>query len=432
MIARSICFCIFILLSDFTYSQQPPNIVLIMADDLGYEALSLYGNDFNESPNLQEMASKGMLFENSHSTPLCTPSRIQLMTGKYNFRNYVGFGILDSNEKTFGHLLQEAGYETCVVGKWQLYGYERQWELAGGRKGSFPEEAGFDDYCLWQIEQVGSRYKDPLIHTKRTGLKTYLGKYGPDLFADYAEEFMTKHAAGPFFLYYPMVLTHAPFEPTPDLPEFEGYSPDQNLNEPKYFPAMVRYMDSIIGRLIRKCEELDIAGNTLFIFMGDNGTDRKVISRVNGHEIQGNKGRTTNFSTHVPMIAYWPGRIKENSIYSGLIDFTDFVPTLMDVAGVNISGKLMNLDGISFYPVLTGNLSPKNRREWVFCHYDPNWGGREKSRFIYNLDWKLYDSGEIYNLKEDIHETNPISFEDLNRQEKTVVKKFRKIMNTMY
>src|SRR5690606_17862448 len=352
--------------------QDPPNIILIMADDLGYEALSVYGNDHNKSPNIERMVSQGMLFESSHSTPLCTPSRVQIMTGKYNFRNYVGFGILDPGEITFGHLLQEAGYETCIAGKWQLYGYERQWELAGGRKGSLPEDAGFDQYCLWQIHEVGSRYKNPKIHTKAQGLQTYEGEYGPDLFVEYIEEFMEDQTEGPFFVYYPMVLTHDPFEPTPELPEYSGYDPQQKENDPKYFPAMVKYMDKIIGRIIKKTEDLGIAENTLILFVGDNGTDRKVISSVNGEEIQGNKGNTTNYSTHVPTIAYWPGHIEPRGVHSGLIDFTDFVPTLLEVARHDDEVDKMALDGISFYPILSGDESLKDQRDWIFCHYDPN------------------------------------------------------------
>src|SRR5690606_34265483 len=117
----------------------------------------------NKTPNLDRMAQEGMRFTHAYSTPLCTPTRVQLMTGKYNFRNYIGFGLLDKKEKTFADLLKAEGYVTGITGKWQLLGNEKQRALAGGKIGSTPEEAGFDQYCLWQVGKLGSRYKDVLI-----------------------------------------------------------------------------------------------------------------------------------------------------------------------------------------------------------------------------------------------------------------------------
>ncbi len=138
-----------------------PNIILIMADDLGYETLGVNGSTAYSTPNLDELAATGMRFTAAYSTPLCTPSRVQLMTGKYNFRNYVGFGILDPQERTFGHMMQDAGYATLVAGKWQLYGNKAQRERFN-RTGATPNEAGFDVYHLWQIDsRPPSRFKNP-------------------------------------------------------------------------------------------------------------------------------------------------------------------------------------------------------------------------------------------------------------------------------
>lgn len=414
-----------------SFAQQSPNIILIMADDLGYEALPMYGNDLNQTPNLEKMAAGGMLFEHCYSTPLCTPSRVQIMTGKYNFRNYTGFGILNPLEETFAHMLKSRGYSTCVVGKWQLYGNQRQRELAGGKPGALPEEAGFDDYRLWQVQERGSRYKNPHIDTRGEGVKTYLDQYGPDLFIEYIEQYMENHIEGPFFLYYPMVLTHDPFEPTPLQEDYKTYDPEQRTNDPQYFPEMVRYMDMIIGRIVQKTRQLGIADHTLILFVGDNGTDRDVISHVNNTEIRGNKGFTTNYSTHVPMIAYWPRRIRPGSRYEGLIDFTDFVPTILDVTQTDWDGELMGLDGISFYPVLMGDHSPKHKREWVFCQYDPRWGNFQKRRFVHDTQWKLYENGEIFNVENDLEEMHPLKEADLNPEERSVIQKFRSILNEM-
>ena len=196
-------------------NSQKPNIVLIMADDLGYETIGAYGSKMYQTPNLDKLVEEGMRFDHCYSTPLCTPSRVQLMTGKYNFRNYIGFGLLDPAERTFGHLMQDAGYKTCVVGKWQLLGNKRQQELAGGRIGSCPNEAGFDEYCLWQIDKLGSRYKHPTLSISGEETRKIEGGYGPDVFLEYIEKFIERNSGKPFFLYYPMVITHDPFVPTP-------------------------------------------------------------------------------------------------------------------------------------------------------------------------------------------------------------------------
>ena len=202
MIKRSLHFCLYgiTLLSVLTQCQQPsanafrtkPNVILIMADDLGYETLGTYGGQSYSTPNLDRLAQTGMRFDYCYSTPLCTTSRVQLMTGKYNFRNYIGFGLLDPGEVTFGHLMKEAGYNTCVVGKWQLYGNARQRKLAG-RGGALPLDAGFDSWCLWQMKDRGFRYKDPTLDIDSAGLVNFPRDYGPDVFARYIDGYLEKN-----------------------------------------------------------------------------------------------------------------------------------------------------------------------------------------------------------------------------------------------
>ena len=207
-------------------AQSSPNIILIMADDLGFETLGANGSDDYETPNLDLLAREGMNFTQTYAMPLCTPSRVQIMTGKYNFRNYIGFGLLDPNELTFADYLKEAGYKTFIAGKWQLFGNEKQRALAAGKVGSLPEEAGFDEYFLWQIKELGSRYKDPLI-SANSGTQTYEGKYGPDLFTEQVKLFMEKAKDGPFFIYYPMAFTCAPFVPTLQIQALRNLIPNQ-------------------------------------------------------------------------------------------------------------------------------------------------------------------------------------------------------------
>ena len=425
-------FWIVILFSIYSLqAQQPPNIILILADDLGYEVLPAYGNQMHQTPALDRMAAGGMVFENAHAMPLCTPSRVKLMTGKYNFRNYIGFGLLDPTEKTMAHWLKEQGYATCVVGKWQLYGNARQRELAGGKIGSLPEEAGFDSYRLWQVRDLGSRYKDPLLETKGIGLEKFDGKYGPDLFTEYLEDFVTEQAGKPFFVYYPMALTHDPFEPYPGSPDFAGYDPKNRTNDPRYFPGMVTHMDKLVGRIIDKVAELGIAENTLILFVGDNGTDRKVVTPFNGQELRGNKGYTNDLGTHVPLLAYWPGKIAPGSRNENLIDLTDFLPTLLEATGRDPAALPGPLDGISFYPQLTEPAYSGAVREWVFCHYAPNWGNFTPRNFVYDTDWKYYADGEIYDLRSDPLEAQPLGFGELDATGKKAIRKFRKVVKQM-
>jgi arylsulfatase A len=132
---------------DKTHADKP-NIILIMADDLGYECLGCYGSTSYKTPVLDELARTGVRFDNCHSQPLCTPSRVKIMTGRYNSRNYTNFGHFDFNEKTFAHVMKTAGYATCIAGKWQLM----------GRGAAGPYDAGFDEYCLWHMEDAFALY----------------------------------------------------------------------------------------------------------------------------------------------------------------------------------------------------------------------------------------------------------------------------------
>jgi arylsulfatase A-like enzyme len=408
-------------------AEKKPNVILIMADDLGYETLGAYGGISYATPNLDKLANEGMRFDHCYSTPLCTPSRVQIMTGKYNNSNYIGFGLLDPNEKTFGHYMQEAGYTTYIAGKWQLLGNAHQQKLAGGQVGTTPEKAGFDDYCLWQIDQLGSRYKDPTLSTKKDGTRTYPGKFGPDIFLENIKAFMEDNKENPFFVYYPMALTHDPFVPTPNNKEFKGFNAMSKVNDTAYFGEMVHYMDMIVGKIVGATEKLGILENTLILFVGDNGTDRDVISRFNGSDVQGNKGYTTDAGTHVPLIANWMGRIAPNSVNNNLIDFTDFLPTLLDLSG-NGGLKPVALDGISFYPQLFGDHS--NKRDWIFCHYAPNWGKFENKRYVQNKKWKLYENGELYNLQTDILEENPLLKDNYPEALASVIAAFRQVLES--
>ena len=241
----------------------PPNIVLIMADDLGYETLTVNGGESYQTPFLDQLAANGMRFTHAYSNPLCTPSRVKLMTGKYNHRNYIGFGLLDPEQKTFAHALKEAGYATGVFGKWQLYGNERQREMFG-RAGSLPSDAGFDEHVLWQIKtRPGSRFKDPTLDINGAAPQEFLGAYGPDIFTDSLIQFMSDNKDQSFLAYFPMALTHDPFQPSPDHPDYAALDPESGLNDPVYFADNIQYMDKLVGRIVASLAELQLEKKTL-------------------------------------------------------------------------------------------------------------------------------------------------------------------------
>jgi arylsulfatase A-like enzyme len=212
---------------------------------------------------------------------------------------------------------------------------------------------------------------------------------------------MDENKEDPMFIYYPMVLTHDPFVPTPENPDFDGFDATAKVNDTVYFGEMVQYMDKLVGRILQKVETLGIEDNTLLLFVGDNGTDRDVTSLWNGTSIKGNKGYTTDAGTHVPFIAHWKGKIKKGSINDNLIDFTDFLPTFMEVATAKEFDHTQT-DGVSFYPQLVGKSQVT--RDWIFCHYDPHWGKFQPRSYVQNKKWKLYADGEFYNLEKDIKE----------------------------
>jgi len=390
------------LLTSCRRPSRSPNIVLIMADDLGWECLGAYGSTRYRTPVLDGLAASGARFNHCYAQPLCTPTRVQMLTGLYNFRNYTGFGVLRLGERTFGHMLQEAGYATCVAGKWQLWGANDSRGFGG--KGVYPDEAGFDEYCLWQIEQIGPRYADPLIYRNRRTPDELPGEYGPDVVSGYLMDFMTRHRDRPFLAYYPMILPHNPFMPTPDSPEWA--SGDRTETNPRFFTDMVGYVDTIVGRITTRLDELGIREQTLVMFLGDNGTNRNIVSSTTRGDVAGHKGFPDDGGTRVPLIANWPGVIPGGQVREDLVDTTDFLPTIAEVTGAPLSVGVVP-DGRSFLPQLRGETGTP--REWVFSHYDPDWGAFEKSRFARNQRWKLYDDGRLFDIAADVLEAHPLA-----------------------
>ena len=406
-------------------SPDRPNILLIMSDDLGYEAIGANGCTSYATPRLDALAESGMRFENAHVMPLCTPTRVSLMTGKYNFRNYLGFGLIRPDEVTMGHLFSDAGYKTCISGKWQLHSYNPPNEMPEARStGQRIEDAGFDEFCVWHAhhtEAKGSRYKDPIIYQNGKYLDGMKGKYGEDVFANYIMDFAERNQDDPWFIYWPMALTHRPLEPTPDSPEFDEFDPPSNKtlgagtwaelegwpDDEMFYKDMVEYHDKVIGKVVDKLEELGQRENTLIIYLGDNGSPVEVCTIVHNHNtICGGKGLTVDRGTHVPLICNWPGRIPAGSVNEDLIDCCDYLPTMLEAAGVTPPDGYF-MDGKTFLPQLMGKAG--DPREWIYFHFEP--GGRNQrppARFIRDKKWKLYDDGRLFDITVDNEEENPL------------------------
>jgi arylsulfatase A len=380
------------------------NIILIMADDIGYECYGVYGGTSYETPRIDRMAANGIRFMHCYSQPICTPSRVKIMTGLSNVRNYAGFSILKKNQQTFGHILKDAGYRTAVAGKWQLYGAEH-YPTKYRAKGALPRQVGFERHCLWQIDKLGSRFWGSSV-TIDGKLKVFDKEtYGPDVYCQYLLDRMDEYKEEPFFLYYPMALVHSPFVPTPD-------SADRNSrNKQKNFGDMVTYMDKLIGRIVDKTVELGIAGKTLILVTGDNGTHTSINSMMGDLNIRGGKGKPTDAGTRVALVGYQPGTIPAGRVSDHLVGFSDFSPTFSELAGTKRPGQT---DGASFLAELRG--APMQPRDPVFIYYWPRPEKGKPLRFARGQRWKLYGDGRLIDVPNDVMEQFPVSGQDEVRE----------------
>lgn len=381
-------------------SQRRPNIVLIMADDIGMECLRCYGSEAYDTPNIDRLAQQGMRFLNAHAQPICTPSRVQIMTGRYNHANYIRFGLLDPEALTFGNYLRRAGYRTCIAGKWQL---------GGGFDG--PGRFGFDRYCLWQLTRRPSRYPNPGLEIDGRERDFKMGQFGPDLVSDYVNDFMAEHRDEPFFVYYPMIAPHWPFVPTPDHPDWDPTMWRDAKGEPggyrtqKYWDAMVRYTDKMVGKVVDQVDALGLTDNTLIIWTADNGTFTEITSPYRGRDYRGGKGSTRDNGTHVGFVARWPGHIDPGTISESLVDFTDVMPTLLDVAGAK-PPSYWKSDGVSLLPAFQGK--PRNKPA-IYCWYQRNGVRENASEHVRDAEYKLYRDGRFFHVVTDPNEQQDLA-----------------------
>ena len=340
-----------------------------------------------------------MRFDNAHATPLCTPSRVRLLTGRYSFRNYKAFGHLDPREPTIAKALQRVGYRTAVSGKWQLAGNPRD-----GVPGSTPRQAGFDEWRVWHAGprpwDEGCQHWGPTLDTNGRR-ETYSGEFGSDLTQRFALDFIERNAKQPFFLLHSMILPHDPWVATPTQRAVVGRQ--------QQFAAMMEYMDAQVGSILDRLDSLGLASTTLVVFLADNGTHPMIVSMRNGVSVQGGKGSTLASGTHVPLILRWPSRMKPGQESPQLVDLTDVFATIASAAGQARIARAS--DGHDLLRGLAGRAT--SGRESIFMDYAAGWWPLDPVRFAFTARWKLYGDGRFYDTVSDPLESRPMTREEL-------------------
>jgi len=343
--------------------RRRPNILFIMVDDLGKEWISSCGAEEIETPHIDALAQGGLRCTSAYSMPQCTPSRVTLLTGQYPWRTgWVnhwdvprwGVGYFDPKRyTTVASLLKNAGYATAAAGKWQINDFRVTPDAM--------RQHGFDDWCLWTGYEAGNppsgeRYWDADINTPK-GSRTHKGRFGPDLYAQFLMDFAERNKNRPMFLYWPMCLTHGPLVHTPDEPDVtEKYAKHK---------AMVRYTDKLVGRVVAKLDELGIRNNTIVIFTTDNGSSGGLTGTRNGHRVKGAKGKKWEAGVCEPFIVNCPGLVPAGATTDALTDFTDLLPTFVELAGGRVPEDL-DVDGVSIAPVLLG-METDSKRDWIMA-----------------------------------------------------------------
>ena len=416
MLALLVCVAVLNCTREPSLESSQPHILLIMIDDLGKEWVSCYGAENISTPHIDALASEGVAFDHVYAMPQCTPTRLTLLTGQYPFRHgwvnhwdvprWGGGAHFDERRNpALTKIIKEQGYATCIAGKWQIDDFRVEPDAL--------TRLGFDSYCMWTGYETGvpasaERYYDPYIYSNRDS-RTYQGKFGPDVFTDFISTFIDTHHTSPMFIYYPMVLTHTPLVSTPDE------QVDTELGKHK---AMVKYVDKIVGRLVAKLKEKKIFEETLIILTSDNGTTRQIVGNYRGSAVRGGKASTTEEGICVPYIMSWPAKINQYIDQDALIDFTDILPTLVEVAGGKVkegSDAVYPIDGRSFSYLWTGE-DRDHAREWIMSMGGGNNARltergveneyRFRDRVIRNRRFKLcwtsdQEAGAFYDLQED-------------------------------
>ncbi len=438
---------------------EKPNIVFILADDLGYGDLSSYGQDKFSTPNIDKLAKKGMMFTEHYSgSTVCAPSRSVLMTGLHTGHTYIrgnkevrpeGQHPLPSNIFTLANGLQEAGYKTGAFGKWGL-GFP-------GSEGD-PVNQGFNIFYGFNCQRLGHNYypdhlwsnKDSIVLTGNQGYQKEV--YAPEIIHEKTLEFIDNHKDSPFFLYVPSIIPHAELAaPLEEMKMYEnafpkgkpyegaegehyGTGPYGSQENPRQaFAAMVTVLDNQVGDIVKKLEEHGLIENTIIIFTSDNGPHKEGgadpdFFNSNG-PFRGEKRDLYEGGIRVPLIVRWDQEIKPGTTSDHISAFWDFLPTFSEITGFNIPHEI---DGVSMLPTLKGNPPEQQEHEYLYWEFH-ELGGRQAIR---KGKWKAVKYEvlenpeaplELYNLEEDIGEKNNIAMEhpDIVKEMQTIFENAR-------
>lgn len=376
MKSRLLCLALSCLLAaPAALAADKPNIVFILADDLGIGNIGCYGADQTvKTPNIDALARGGMRYTNAYTVPLCGPSRAAILSGRYAFRtgatNQDATGEMKPSVETFlPKILKPAGYATSMIGKW-------------GQLPLGPAEFGFDEHLkfqgsgvYWNTQDKGKNYT---VNGKSVPLRDK--EYLPDVMHRHAVDFITRNRDKPFYLYYSMSHIHAEILPTPDS------APDSK----DLYADNMAYMDKLVGQLVAELDHLKLREKTLIVFLGDNGTGGNFSDRatVNGRRLSGAKGDMLEGGALVPMIVNWPGKTPVAKICTDMVDSTDFFPTFAEFAGAKLPEKTI-IDGRSMAAQFRGEKGQP--RDWAFIQLARMW-------YVRSTGWKLNQAGELYDM----------------------------------
>jgi arylsulfatase A len=404
-------------------SEDKPNIIFILNDDLGWAELGCYGNKFNETPNLDKLASGGMRFTEAYAAaPVCSPYRAALMTGQYPARVGITDYLRPNDAKhlstdyvTIAEMLKRAGYATGIIGKWHLTGYAHH-----GAKEIGPDLHGFDEVIVSENRGIGGGSYFHPYHFNQEIKKRLPGReYLVDRCNLEAVEFIERHKDGPFFLYLSHYAVHTRLQGKDELvAKYEkkpgvGKGNKARRNNP-HLAAQLESIDEGVGMIMDKLDELSLTNNTVLIFTGDNGGEDRVTSNA---PLRAGKSTLYEGGIREPLLIRWPEVVKAKSVCNTPTCNIDFYPTFLQVIGRKVS-RGQHIDGISILPLLK-NPKAALGRDTFYWHYPlekPHFLGGHSAGAIRQGNFKLiefFDTAqvELYNLADEISEEHNLAAE---------------------
>lgn len=398
-----------------TQIDQRPNVIIILADDLDCGDMSLY-DGWIETPRIDKMAREGVRFTDFHSnSSVCSPTRIALMTGRYQQRigivdvivGYRDKEGLEPSELTIGRLMKNASYRTAIFGKWHCGTQLRQ----------NPTNHGFDEYVGFLIG--GSDYHKHGNWMDGTRVKEQKG-YSTHIITNRAVEFIERNRDNPFFLYVSHAAVHNPYQTPADTPENRPKDKKQSREQTRArYRIMLEELDKGVGKILDTLRKYNLEENTFVFFFSDNGSVRM---GANVRPYRGGKFSNYEGGHRVPAVARWPGHIKAGWTSNELVMGMDLLPTIMDIVGVEVP-RQRKLDGISIKDHLLKQADLPDRH--VFFGYEPKLGTAMRDGH-----WKMQTKGdviELYDLSRDIKETTNIAdkYPERTREMKAAIEKWK-------